>query len=121
MACNGGGERVLLVEDDELFADMVSDILNEDGYTVVGPFSNLQHSFEALEKGDVSLAVLDINLRDGTSFPLADQLASDDVPVIFLTSRRREEIPVAYRAYTILSKVGPTATLLTAIASALRA
>jgi DNA-binding response OmpR family regulator len=121
MARNGGGERVFVVEDDELFADMVSDILNEDGYTVVGPFSNLRHSFEALAEGDVSIAVLDINLRDGTSFPLADHLASEDIPVIFLTSRDREEIPPRYRVHTILPKIGPAARLLSAMADVLDA
>ncbi|MPY69307.1 MAG: response regulator [Alphaproteobacteria bacterium] len=121
MVRNGGGERVLVVEDDELFADMVSDILNEDGYTVVGPFSNLRHSFEALEEGSVAIAVLDINLRDGTSFPLADHLASEDIPVIFLTSRGREEIPARYRIHTVLPKIGPAARLLSALAAVLDA
>lgn len=105
--------RVLVVEDDALFAEMVAEMLSEAGYDVVGPFPDLAQSCEALrEEEDVSAAVLDISLREGTSFPLADRLTAEGIPLVFYTSRSAGELPRPYRAYPIVSKTAPAETLL---------
>jgi PAS domain S-box-containing protein len=77
--------RVLIVEDDMLIAlQMESDLL-EQGYVVVGPAHSLQEGLELLATQPVDAALLDINLGQGSSFAIAEQLKARHAPFAFIT------------------------------------
>lgn len=79
-------DHVILVEDELFVALDVQMTIEEMGLSVLGPHTSLAEAEQALggtlpEK--VVCAVLDVQLRDGEVFPLADRLAAAAVPIIF--------------------------------------
>ncbi|KAA8605723.1 histidine kinase [Salipiger aestuarii] len=79
----GRKARVMLCEDEFIVALDMQMMLEDFGYDVEGPFPSLRSAFTALD-GDVpDVALLDVNLRDGEVFPLADRLARLGVRLVF--------------------------------------
>lgn len=77
--------RVLLLEDQMMIAFGIKAALEKHGFSVVGPFADLGAA-NAAEDNDFDLALLDINLGDGTtSEPFADRLLQSEVPFMFLS------------------------------------
>ena len=79
---------ILVVEDDENMAYLLSDLLSEQGYEV-GLTGNVKHGYEKFESGRYDLCLLDIVLNDGDGIDLAKKIRQKDkdIPIIFLTSR----------------------------------
>lgn len=76
----------MLVEDEFLVALDVRMTIEAMGLSVDGPYAALadaQKAFAASGTEGLLCAVLDVQLRDGEVFPLADQLKEAGVPVIF--------------------------------------
>ncbi|NPA50964.1 MAG: response regulator transcription factor [Epsilonproteobacteria bacterium] len=86
------GYKILLLEDDRLFAESLKDFLEEEGFIVdiaLDPKSALSMVFE----NRYHLYLLDINLpfEDGLSFLSSLREAKDLTPAIFITSRDDKE------------------------------
>lgn len=81
------GRRVLVVEDEPLVAMEMEEALHGIGCEVVGPAGTVEEALRLAqaEAGQLDAAVLDVNLNGRPSFPIADLLASRDVPVVFAT------------------------------------
>lgn len=95
------GLRILVVEDDLLVAEVLSDMLTDAGAEVVGPFGWVDEAVEAVKAGNQILdsAVLDINLHGDKSYPIADALKARNVPFVFVTGYAGETIPDRYRDF----------------------
>ncbi|ADI72981.1 response regulator receiver protein [Methanohalobium evestigatum Z-7303] len=81
--------NILLVEDDRLNRELISDFLNPHGYNII----NAEDGFEALEKLEdyyVDLILLDIQLpqMNGLEFiyKLKNNFLFTDIPVVALTA-----------------------------------
>ena len=86
--------RILVVEDEYLIADDLAELIGAAGAEVIGPAASLPKAMRLLEQGaQPDAAVLDINLRGIDVFPLAEQLAKQAVPMIFLTGYGANTIP----------------------------
>ena len=59
--------RVLIVEDEALIAMALADSLEDAGHEVVGPAATMAEALALCEGAPPELAVLDINLRDGSN------------------------------------------------------
>lgn len=79
------GARILVVEDNFLAAEVVRDMLESSGCTVIGPVARVSDGVRLAEQETLDGAVLDINLNGDWSFPIARALRQRDVPFIFLT------------------------------------
>jgi len=77
--------RVLVVEDNFLIAEMISDLLQECGCQVIGPAPSLAAALEMLDNARPEAALLDINLSGTLSYPLAGALESRRIPFVFLS------------------------------------
>ena len=79
--------QVILVEDESLVALMMEDLLNELGCDVVASFASLSPALAWLEiqKTKPDGALLDVNLGGQMVFPLAAELAAQEVPFAFAT------------------------------------
>ncbi len=81
------GVRVLLVDDDPRFAEVVRGMLADDGYdvTVVG---SVAEAVEAASGADPDVVVADLLLPDGDGMDAADALRADgvDAPVVLFSS-----------------------------------
>jgi DNA-binding response OmpR family regulator len=87
------GTTILLAEDEYLLADDLARDLVEHGLTVLGPVATLDAALAAVAEQRPDLAVLDINLRGRSVFPLADLLQARQVPFIFATGYDVDAIP----------------------------
>ena len=80
------GLKVLVVEDSFLIAEHVCGFLAQRGCEVLGPAPRVAAGLALVERGPApDCAVLDVNLNGELCFPIAEALASRDVPFIFLT------------------------------------
>jgi CheY-like chemotaxis protein len=94
----------MVVEDEALVAMVESDALTELGYSVVGPFSKPSDALAAVRKGDISGAVLDINLDGVLVYPVADELAARGIPFVFVTGYGTESIDERFDGIPVLQK-----------------
>jgi DNA-binding response OmpR family regulator len=92
------GKRILIVEDEYFIAQDLRLSFTEAGADVIGPVPSLADALLHFERADgVDAAVLDINLRGETVYPLVDRLAEAGVPMVFVTGYDPSEIPARYR------------------------
>jgi PAS domain S-box-containing protein len=98
------GNQVLVVEDEALVAMALRESLSELGYSVIGPFSRIAEALLALRNARVDAAVLDVNLGGEVVYPLADVLAADQVPFIFVTGYGADEIERRFASVPVLQK-----------------
>lgn len=116
------GLRVLLVEDQMLIAMDAENMLADIGVADVTVAASAKEAFERLRGRLPHLAILDINLGDGTSLAIAQELARLDIPFIFATGYGdRNLIGDAYADAPIVRKPYGADTLRRAIATALKA
>jgi two-component system, OmpR family, response regulator MtrA len=87
---------VLLVEDDEDYAEIITHTLKRDGHDVVH-VDTIKGAVRFCERKAPQLAVLDILLPDGTGLELCTALreANSSLPVLFLSSLDRTQDVIA--------------------------
>lgn len=98
------GLRVLIVEDEFLLALEVEAALQQLGCSVVGPIAKLGKALDTARRAQLDAAILDINLNGEMVYPLAELLASQGVPFIFLTGYAPSDLPDRYRLRRRLPK-----------------
>lgn len=75
--------RVLIMEDEFIVALDLSDMVEDLGFKVDGPFATLAEGVRAIADRPPDAAILDVQLADSEVFPLADRLIELGVPIIF--------------------------------------
>jgi two-component sensor histidine kinase/HAMP domain-containing protein len=98
------GNRILVVEDEPLVAMNLSKSLVELGFSIVGPYSTLAKAATAAVETEVDAALLDVNLSGETVYPVAEILASKNVPFAFITGYGTEALPSKYANAPVLQK-----------------
>ena len=110
------GRQILLVEDNMIIAMDGEDALRDLGAQVVTAAS-IGRAHEAITLHPVDLAVLDFNLGNETSLPIADMLAERGVPFLFATGYGDGlDLPDRFSDVILLKKPYSGATLAQAIA-----
>lgn len=85
-------KRILLVDDERELLDLVTSILQSDGYQNIITARSIGEALSLSEKMQPELAILDVMLTDGNGFDLMEQLRQiADYPVVFLTARGEDE------------------------------
>ena len=95
--------RILVVEDEPLIGMATSDLIEELGHLVVGPFFNVATSRDALS-GQLDAAILDVNLGSDEAYPIAEALAGRGIPFVFMTGYGPESLDKRFRQYPVLQK-----------------
>jgi len=80
-------KTILIVEDDPFIAMDLQDTFEEAGYTVLGPVSSVDPGLKIIGQSKPDVAMLDYNLGQETSIPLAHKLEEISVPYLFLTGQ----------------------------------
>ena len=96
--------KVLLVEDEMLIAMHIEDMLAELGFEVVGPAMRLRKALEIAREESFDFAVLDVNLANERSFPVADVLRERGIPFIFATGYGSAGLADDYKGTITLQK-----------------
>ena len=89
------GMRILIAEDEFLLADDLAQFFASVGAIPLGPASGVSAARIHLDHADA--AILDINLKDGTVFPIADELFLRGVPFVFFTGMDSGSVPERFR------------------------
>ena len=112
------GRRILVIEDEPLVAMMTSRMLADLGAVVLGPFAAPGEAQATLGVG-VDAAVLDVNVGGEFVYPLADELAGNGVPIIFVTGYEAAAIEPRFAGAPVLTKPVERADLTLALVRAL--
>lgn len=99
------GHQVLLVEDSLIIAMDAEDICDRLGAAHIETAATVQGALDSIDANRPSVAMLDINLGDSTSFPIADRLMDLDIPFIFATGYGEQaQIPIDHRGRVVVQK-----------------
>jgi DNA-binding response OmpR family regulator len=85
--------KVLVVEDDFNLGIVITDMLEAMGCTVVGPVRTVEEGLKKFTSEHIDVALLDVNLKGETSFPLARVLRASKVPYAFASGYTRLNDP----------------------------
>ncbi len=91
-----GGATVLVIEDEFYLAMDVKEGIEEAGGRVRGPWPDAAAGIRELRRGLPDCAVVDINLGEGPSFGIAEELKRRNVPFLFLTGYDAPSIPPGF-------------------------
>ncbi|WP_407150622.1 response regulator [Bradyrhizobium sp. ORS 86] len=86
------GCRVLIVEDEYFLGDDLASAIRSLGAHVIGPVPELDEAM-SVEHDGFDIALIDINLRGRSAYPIADELARLGKPFIFTTGYSADTIP----------------------------
>jgi DNA-binding response OmpR family regulator len=101
---NGAKIRVLVVEDETLIAIMIEDTLIELGCEIVGPTGKLDMALQLTKEGNFDAAILDVTIRGGKVYPVAEQLAERGIPFVFASGYGDWALPESLRNKRLLTK-----------------
>ena len=96
--------RILIVEDEWLIADYFADILRDEGYDIVGPVATIAEALSTIDEERIDGAILDIRLREETSYPVATRLDGLGVPFLFLSGDPEPDRPERLQSAPTLPK-----------------
>lgn len=109
------GMRILIVEDEFLLASELAQFFESVGATILGPAPDVAVARRHVDQADA--AVLDINLMDGTVFPIADELFVRGVPFVFFSGMDASSVPDRFRFVGSLPKPVSWTRVLEALAA----
>ena len=102
------GRSILIVEDEPLIAMMLEDFLDSLGHTVRGTCDSVQGALTEIEKGGFDLAILDVNLKGESVWPVAERLREKQIPFVLATGGHVDppppefaHVPVIEKPYTV--------------------
>jgi DNA-binding response OmpR family regulator len=96
---------VLILEDDRQIGEMLSELLREAGYQVVGPADSIESALAAISERGINAALLDIDLgAEGLCFGLATMLQAQRIPFAFLTGYPALLTPIELRSSPRIEK-----------------
>jgi CheY-like chemotaxis protein len=95
---------VMIVEDDGLLALMLEDLLREAGAADVFMCREVSAALRVAEAERLDCAVLDVSAHGGSTYAVADALAARDIPFLFCTGLRAEDIDIRHRHRPLLGK-----------------
>jgi DNA-binding NarL/FixJ family response regulator len=115
-----GRLKVLIVEDVFLIADMLDELLKEQGIEVIGPVSHLERGLDLALRAQIDGAILDVNLAGELCFPIAAALSQRGIPYFFITGYSGDLFPPQYQGIPRLPKPFGVADLMEIVARELR-
>ena len=96
--------RVLVVEDEPLIGMDIEDAVEGLGHKVVGPIAELSEAMKLAANAALGCAIIDINIRGGHSYPVADILLGRGLPVLLLSGYGKHTLPERLRGEAHLPK-----------------
>jgi DNA-binding NarL/FixJ family response regulator len=110
------GQRILLVEDENIIAFDVMNIIRGARGDVVGHARSLAAAMKLADTPKLSLAILDFSLGSDNSLPVAAKLHAAGVPFIFHTGSDVSAVSQAWPRVPVVSKPASAEALVSALA-----
>ncbi len=106
------GQRILLVEDSLIIALDAEDVLRRLGADMVHTDGTVAGAIASIETHKPTLAILDINLGDSNSYPIADHLDDLGIPFLFATGYgEQSRLPERHMGRIVIQKPYTLATM----------
>jgi two-component SAPR family response regulator len=83
---------------------MMSDILVDLGFSIIGPFTRISDAMKVVGKETFQAAILDINVRGDMVYDLADAVLARNIPIVFVTGYSAEAIEERFKTIPVLQK-----------------
>jgi two-component sensor histidine kinase/CheY-like chemotaxis protein len=113
-------KTIMLVEDSVVVADDLAAVLRRSGATVLGPAATVTGAIDILSQSIPDVVILDINLQNELSFPVADKLRDLNIPFIFISGYGDPQVwPPHLRAELRLAKPVAASDLLVTLSALL--
>ncbi|WP_045389138.1 HWE histidine kinase domain-containing protein [Falsirhodobacter sp. alg1] len=111
--------HVMLLEDQLLIAMDVEAMLEESGFQRISLARNVAQAMDLIKGEGIELAMLDVNLGQETSIPVAEELRARGIPFVFATGYDEgSALPEGMRDVTIVRKPYDIDNLVQALTSA---
>ena len=98
------GCRVLVVEDEMLIAILIEEYLTAMGCEIVGPVGKLETALQVAKDDNFDIAILDVTIRGGKVYPVAEELLVRGVPFILASGYGDWALPPSLRDHRRLTK-----------------
>jgi DNA-binding response OmpR family regulator len=108
-------QRLLVIEDELFVALHIDDLLNDEGFEVVGPVGDLDEAKKLARSETLDGALLDVNIVGGRVDDVADILTHRHIPFVFVSSCERESLPANHREAAAVQKPFKDADLMRAV------
>ena len=95
---------ILIVEDEPLIAMMLEDFLESLGHLVAGTCDSVQGALAKVELGGFDLAILDVNLKGDSVWPVASRLRERNVPFVIATGGHVDPPPPEFNNAPVIEK-----------------
>ena len=110
------GRRVLIVEDNFTIATALARSLRARGAEPIGPAGTVSDALALIANNElIDAAALDVNLRGGMVYPVADVLRAKNVRIVFMTGYDDDAIAPGYTNYLCMQKPFPVERLMQAL------
>jgi DNA-binding NtrC family response regulator len=97
------GRCFLILEDEAIVAFALEDMIDDAGGRSICA-ERLDQAFELIETSSFDAAILDVNVHDRQSYPVAEALAAKGIPFIFATGYGDTLHPEAFAAIPTVGK-----------------
>ena len=95
---------ILIVEDEPLIAMMLEDFILSLGHQVSGNCDNVGTALKEVERGEFDLAILDVNLKGESVWPVAKALRDKGTPFVLATGGHVDPPPVEFKNVPTIEK-----------------
>ena len=95
---------ILIVEDEPLIAMMLEDFILSIGHEVSGNCDNVKTALEQVELGNFDLAILDVNLKGESVWPVAAALRQKGTPFVLASGGHVDPPPPEFRGVPMIEK-----------------
>ena len=95
---------ILIVEDEPLIAMMLEDFLDSLGHTVSATCDSVKEAMGEADKGGFDLAILDVNLKGESVWPVASRLREQGIPFVIATGGHVDPPPPEFASVPMIEK-----------------
>ena len=95
---------ILIVEDEPLIAMMLEDFLDSLGHKICGSCDSVQSALAAVDQGGFDIAILDVNLKGESVWPVAARLRAMKVPFVIATGGHVDPPPPEFDSAPVIEK-----------------
>ena len=99
-----GSRSILIVEDEPLIAMMLEDFLESLGHSVAATCDTVRAALAEATKGGFDLAILDVNLKGESVWPVATLLRERGLPFIIASGGHVDPPPAEFASVPLIEK-----------------
>ena len=99
-----GQRSILIVEDEPLIAMMLEDFLLSLGHEVRATCDSVGEALQAVEDAGFDIAILDVNLKGESVWPVAAELRSRQIPFVLASGGHVDPPPAEFSQVPMIEK-----------------